>query len=95
MNSKILFIVLISQLLFGSEMNITKEDMIWRMKLSNVGHGILEQEWARRVTMPGNCEFGKERKLFDIKTISLNTLNKKPEDWLQGKYLLLSSKNAH
>ena len=83
----IFFVMVLCSTVFSAEMNITKEDIEWRTKVTLGIHGNNKAAWTERVKMPEECKSSFETKLSDITTISLNVLNKKPEDWLQGKYL--------
>lgn len=74
---------------------ITKEDMEWRINITKGLHGDKKPEWTKKVIMLNECRKNElEIKLDSIATISLNILNKKPEEWLNGKYLEYVNRNC-
>lgn len=87
MKKIILLIAILYSNTFSYDGVITNEDMYWRNRISAETHGHTRAMWTERVHMPVGCNRGVEERLDDIVLVSLNILNKKPELWLQGKYL--------
>lgn len=87
MKKIILLIAILYSNIFSYDGVITNEDMYWRNRISAETHGHSRAMWTEIVQMPVGCNRGVEERLDQIVLVSLNILNKKPEEWLQGKYL--------
>lgn len=92
---KLIFLMFFTIVNIFANNKYTDEDMIWRKKLAQITyHGLKDEEWTKKIIHDKNCKVSEENKFSEIKTISLNNLNKKPEDWLVGKYLQFVNENC-
>lgn len=60
----------------------------WQNDYKEIGtHGKNKAEWTKLITIPVGCDSGLESRLDQIVLVSTNILNKKPSEWLNGRYL--------
>lgn len=84
MKRLIFFVMVLCSTVFSAE-NI---QINWKNDLKEIGtHGNYKAEWTKKVLMPGGCSKGVEQRLDEIVLVSVNILEKKPSEWLNGKYL--------
>lgn len=83
MKRLIFFVMVLCSTVFSAE-NI---QIAWQNDWKEVGtHGNYRAEWTKKIMMPEGCNKGVEQRLDEIVLVSTNVLNKKPTDWLNGKY---------
>ncbi len=84
MKKTIFFIIVLITAVFSADNSV----IFWKNDLKEIGtHGHYKAEWTKKVTTPKGCTKGEEQRLDEIVLVSTNILDKKPSEWLDGKYL--------
>lgn len=84
MKRLILLIIILITTLFSADNSVID----WKNDLNEIGtHGHYRADWTKKVITPKGCTKGEEQRLDQIVLVSTNILNKKPSEWLSGKYL--------
>lgn len=84
MKRLIFFVMVLCSTVFSAE-NI---QINWKSDWKEVGtHGNYRAEWTKNIKLPEGCTETEERRWDEIVLVSTNILQKKPTEWLNGKYL--------